>query len=341
MSTPTVRPGESFDYYAGDIFFNNFECFLERECRLISGNATTGWQRYLFETYGKLGSAFVFGFGNGWVERGLFQTGVIDRVVGFDIMPKYVEQATAEAARIGMPAHYSVADSSTFVPNGLRAQLAVNNGAMHHVAYINRLTALLAEICADGLYVGHDYTGAHRNQYSWEVWSRTLELSLRLPDKYRVPLRYPHLRTMLATDPSEAVHAELQMEVLLRHFDIVKHVRLGGGLCHQLLMNNHRLHRERHTEEGRAALELIMQEEEAALAANPDFNLFTFFIAKPKPTPASAVQRLHWQAEEDEREAKAARHGGRYGAPSALETIYDELANAEYKLSQLAPPAGG
>jgi len=312
--------------------FNSFECFLARECFLIAGDPTIGWQRFLFEKYGRLGSAFVFGCGNGWVERGLFQAGIIDRVTGFDIMPKHVEEANREAERIGLLARYSLADSNTFDPGDMRANLVVNNGAMHHVAYINRLTELLARICADGLYVGHDYTGPHRNQYSWEVWSKVIDLSLRLPDKYRLPLRYPHMKTMLALDPSEAVHSELQMEVLLRHFDLVRHARLGGGLCHPLLINNHRLYHERHSEEGRAALALIMETEETCLSANPDFNLFTFFVAKPKLHPASALERLQWQAEENEREARAASDGGRYRRPEPLEMIYDELANAEYKL---------
>ena len=141
---------------------------------------------------------------------------------------------------------------------------------------------------------------------------------------------------MLALDPSEAVHSELQMDVLLRHFDIVKHARLGGGLCHPLLMNNHRLYHERHTDEGRTALALVMQAEEQCLSVNPDFNMFTFFVATPKRQPASPTQRLHWQAEENEREARASSAGGRYGSATALELIYDELANAEYKLNLLS-----
>lgn len=333
MSSHSVQPGKDFDYYTGAIMFNSFECFLARECALISGDPTVGWQRFLFEKYGRLGAAFVFGCGNGWVERGLFQAGVINRVVGADILQKHIDEARTEAQRIGLLCDYLIADLNKFEATGLTADLVVNTGAMHHVAYINRFTELLAKVCSGGLYVGHDYTGAHRNQYTWEVWSEVLDLNQRLPEKYRVSLRYPHLRTMLALDPSEAVHSELQMEVLMRHFDLVQHVRLGGGLCHPLLMSNHRLFHERHTAEGKAALELIMREEEACLARNPDFNLFTFFVARPKQSPAPALVRLNWQAEENERERKASLSGGRYSSPKPLELIYDELANAEYKLS--------
>jgi hypothetical protein len=142
------------------------------------------------------------------------------------------------------------------------------------------------------------------------------------------------MKTMLAVDPSEAVHSELQLEALLRHFDLLEYARLGGGICHTLLMNNHRLYAERHTDEGRAACAMILREEEIALRANPDFNLFSFFVAKPKTSNiASPAQRLTWQAEEDEREEKASRNSGRYYPPTPLETIYGELAEIEYKLN--------
>jgi SAM-dependent methyltransferase len=334
-----VRPNESFNYYVGTTYYTNYEIFLANECQLISGSQTKGWQTYVREKYGRLGSAFVFSCGNGWVERGLFQLGAIDRVVGFDIMKKHVEEASEEAKKIGLPGEYFLADGNTFEPNGVRSNVVVNSGAMHHLAYINRFTQKMAEVCENGIYVGHDYTGAHRNQYSLEVWVKVIEVFNRLPEKYRIPLRYPHMKTMLAVDPSEAIHSELQVETLLRHFDVLEYARLGGGISHTLLMNNHRLYAERHTEEGHAACAMILREDRLALQSNPDFNLFSFFVAKPKThNRASASQLLVWQAEENEREERASRNAGRYYPPTPLETIYGEMAEIEYKLNLTQAP---
>ena len=334
MSDKSIAPSDGFNYYVDTIYYTNFEYFLDRECFLITGHDKTSWHRSIYESYGKLGLAFVFGVGNGWVERSLYQIGLIDKVIGLDIVPKHILEARQKAAEIGLDAEYILADINTWEPPlNLRVNVVVNIGAMHHVAFINRLTRILSELCSGGIYISKDYTGAHRNQYSYEVWSKIIDLNSRLPVKYQTQVRYPHLKTMMVTDPSEAVHSELQMEVLLRHFDILKHVRLGGGLAHPLLVNNRRLFIERHTDEGRAALELIRREEDEALRLNPDFNLFTYFVAKPKTVVATNVQQLSWQAEENKREDLAASNHGLYGPPGILEIIYDQLANAEYQLS--------
>jgi len=102
------------------------------------------------------------------------------------------------------------------------------------------------------------------------------------------------------------------------------------------LYDNRRLHAEQHTEEGRAALELIMKADADVLVSDPDFNFFSFFVARPKKAGAiEPALRLRWQAEENEREARAASNGGRYYPPNALELIYNELADADYNLKIL------
>jgi hypothetical protein len=152
-----------------------------------------------------------------------------------------------------------------------------------------------------------------------------------LPEKYRVSLRYAHLPTMLTADPSEAVHSELQTETLVRYFELLEYKRLGGGIAYQLLYMNTRLHADQRTPEGQRAIQFVLEEDRKALLRNPDFNLFTFFVAKPKrPESIDPVQLLTWQAEEDEREANAGLNGGRYYPQSALEIIYGGFTAAEH-----------
>ena len=306
MSDQIARPVESFDYYSDIVYWNSFDIVVQEHCKRISGETSVYWPSHLLNRYGRKKSAFVFNCGNGWVERDLFTAGIIENVTAFDLMPKYVDEAQAHAGQIGLPAKYFVADANTFCARNLHCDIIVNVGAMHHVAFINRMTEMLAHIAGeDGLYVGLDYVGPHRNQYGWNIWSTIVEANQYLPAQYRRSLRYAHMPTMLAIDPSEAIHSELQIETLLRHFDVIEYCRLGGGIAYTLLYDNRRLHAEQHTEEGRAALELIMKADADVLVSDPDFNFFSFFVARPKKAGAiEPALRLRWQAEENEREAR-------------------------------------
>jgi len=207
---------------------------------------------------------------------------------------------------------------------------------MHHIAYINKMTETVARIAEDGLYLGLDYTGPHRNQYDWDVWSKIIHINQLLPPKYRQAIRYPHLSTMLSTDPTEAVHSELQLEVLQRHFDIIELKSLGGGIAYTLLFGNNALYAEQHTPGGEAALEFILKADADTLTINPSSNLFTFFIAKPKKKGTiDPVLLSKWQAEENEREIMASQNSGRYYPEAPLELIYNDLAVAEATLQGL------
>ncbi len=145
MGATTVAPSKQFDYYQNKIYWNSFEAVRRVHNKLISGDPAIYWRNHLLKRYGRRNCAFVFNCGNGWVERDLFQHGVIARVIAFDINEKYVSEARAAAQAIGLPAEYFAADVNTFDGDDLRCDLIVNVGAMHHVAYINRMTAKLAK----------------------------------------------------------------------------------------------------------------------------------------------------------------------------------------------------
>lgn len=108
---------------------------------------------------------------------------------------------------------------------------------------------------------------------------------------------------MLATDPSEAVHAELQLPVLRRHFDIQEIVNLGGGVAYTLLYQNRPLFDDQNTEDGRNAISYIMEEDKRLLSDHPSSNLFSFFVAKAKAERPTDIMRAGWQVEEDRHEA--------------------------------------
>lgn len=320
-----IKPSDTFEYYQNGIYWNNFDVVQRRHNLMISGDPDCYWHNHVLARYGAQQNAFILSCGNGWVERDLFAKGFLKRAVGVDIMPNYIDEARREAEAVGLPATYLCVDANQFEAGRMTADVVVNVGAMHHLAYVNRVTATMARIARGGLYIGYDYTGPHRNQYPWPVWSRAVEVNGTLPERFRATLRYPHMATMLTTDPSEAVHPELQLAMLERHFDVLECKGLGGGVAYTLLHNNHRLLAAQAEPEGQAVLSTILDADAELAARVPEANLFTFFVARPKAQPPTAEQLAAWDAEESAREAEAAARGGRYYGTSALELIYDTI----------------
>lgn len=331
----TVKPAEGFEYYGNTVYWNNYDLVCEVHNRRVSGRPDIDWQRHLMQAYGTFDHAFFVNCGNGWVERDLFRLGAIRRATGSDISADLLAQAGAAAEGIGLPATYFAADVNTFEAKGATYDLAVNVGAMHHVAYLDRMTRILAQMLRpNGIYAAFDYVGAHRNQYPWEMWSKIVALNAALPEEYRVALAYPHLPTMIHSDPSEAVHSELQVAYLERYFDLEQYTPLGGSIAYTLLYQNHALHAAQHQPEGAAVVARIMEADAAHLSERPQDNLFSFWVARPKRVlPNRAVLR-RWENEERLREEAAQREGGRYYPATAIETIYDEMADLRYRVSQ-------
>lgn len=328
-----IKPGDDFQYYVpGAIYWNDFPETRARQNSKISTSPDTDWMDHVRETHGVADRALMVSCGNGWVERDLFRKSAIKYAYGFDIMPALIDDAKNEAEKVGMPSDYVLADGNNLDIGQSDFNIIVNNGAVHHIAFINRhlyrLSGLLAK---DGLYVINDYTGPHRNQYDWETLSAIVRTNARLPKKYQIQVGYAHMPTMLGTDPTEAIHAELQMAMTRRYFTIEQEVKLGGGVAYTLLFGNKTLYVERETDEGRAALDLIFAADDELLSRHPVSNLFTFAVCRPKSRSELSQSLLDlWEAEEVEREAAAAANSGRYYPPTDLELIYNDLADARY-----------
>ena len=334
-----IAPDASFDYYRGDIYWNNFHIVNSHHNYIISGRPTMDWVSFLRKTATEQ-DAFFLNCGNGWVERDLFQAGVIKKATGCDINEQLLGQAAAAAEQAGLEASYFCADVNTLDDFGKRFDLVVNFAAVHHVAYINRTMDLMSKLTGpDGLYVTYDYVGPHRNQYSVEAWAECARIRLALPAKYRTKLRYPHMKTMLSLDPSEAVHAELQETVQDRFFARVVSRKLGGAILYPLLYGNRCLFDEQETNEGRDALQFLIEADTDFFAKHPETNLFTFSVSKSKDATINPGTRDHWQDEENRREGRATLNSGRYYPPTLLELIYNEIYSQEALDGEVSTPA--
>ena len=59
-----------------------------------------------------------------------------------------------------------------------------------------------------------------------------MELWDQLPAPLRTKMSYPHVPTMIATDPTEAIHSDLIVETLARYFDLVEVRPVGGAIAY-------------------------------------------------------------------------------------------------------------
>lgn len=319
-----IKPSETFQYYTNTIYWNNFERINAHLNQLATGDSSKNWMTHL-AGHPPARKMLSINCGNGWVERKLHALGFVQSVIGGDISQPLLNEARREAAASGLTAEYRVMDANTASLAGLGFDSVLNHAALHHVAYIDRL---LREICThlpeDGLLINYDYVGPHRNQYPRESWSRMIELYDEMPPNLRGTLDYPHMKTMLATDPTEAIHSELIVETLQRYFDVIVERPLGGGIAYQLLWNNKNLHAARETHEGRRWIERIIEADEQYTEGKVQNSLFAFLLCRAKKSVLSDTAQLaEWTRIEDEREHEARLNNGRYYKRSALEIIYD------------------
>ena len=120
--------------------------------------------------------------------------------------------------------------------------LVINVAALHHVQYIDRFCRILCKtLREEGVLINYDYIGPHRNQYSSRQWYYIHQVNRKLPGFIRNNLKKPYLRTMLKTDPTEAIHSDLTIPVLSRYFDIFERHDAGGGIAYEILLNNTKL----------------------------------------------------------------------------------------------------
>jgi SAM-dependent methyltransferase len=335
--TASVVPKQGFQYYQ-DRYWND----LERVVRILNERATgdlnLSWSEHLRDNYGPFRHALVLNCGNGWVERELVSRGVVASAVGVDVSADLLDDARRQAASAGLPLRYLLLDTNRAEFPDEHFDLVVNHAAMHHVAYVDRVTRRVCELLApDGVYVSWDYVGPHRNQYTGLQWEHAWAANLELAPELRQVMRYPHLPTMLAGDPTEAVHSELIVPTVERYFRIEHHARLGGGVGYLLLTHNKAIHG-RSQDDVDGAVQSVMSADAALTDAHPESTLFAYIVARPNPAALADEKRLaEWTAEEDDRERRAAEDGGVYYPPTALAAISEALVVAENAASAPGP----
>lgn len=321
-----VATDSSVYYHSG--YWNDLTLVRDHLNRRATGDPGQSWSAHLAATSGRtFAKALVLNCGNGWVERELVTAGLVKEAVGVDYAEDLLVTAREEADKAGLPLRYSQLDTNTAAWPEDGFDLVINHAAGHHVARLDRVFRSIAELLPeDGLFVSWDYVGAHRNQYPTAQWEAAWRANQALPEDMRQEMTYPHLPTMLATDPTEAIHAELIMPVLRRYFDVEHFRALGGGVAYPVLTFNQGIFA-KPQEEVAPLVRQVIAADEAWTDEDPEGRtLFAYVVATPrKAALADAAQLAEWTAEEDDREQLAAAAGGRYYPDTMLNGLYEQL----------------
>lgn len=347
MADYTINRDSSVYYSTG--YWNDLPQVAANLERRVSGTPGVPWYEHLRRQTGvqTFRKALILNCGNGWVERELLSAGLIAEAVGIDISADLLERARKEADAAALPIRYYERDINTADLPEDGYDLVVNYAAAHHIAYIDKVFRRICEVLPDdGVFVSSDYVGPHRNQYDYDAWTAAHELNRSLPAAYRQDLRYPHLPTMLADDPTEAIHAELILDTTRRYFDIAELRPMGGALAYLLLTFNAGIH-ERPGAERDEVVSRVVAADDAYTDAHPDSTLFAFFWGRPrKAVLADAPALAGWTAAEEAREAAAARNGGEYYPLTPLQQLTREVEELRLLNHHLradlngSPPAG-
>ncbi|MBI4884329.1 MAG: class I SAM-dependent methyltransferase [Actinobacteria bacterium] len=300
--------------YYGDIaYWNTFNGVQRYQNRLATGDSEMFWYEHLLRRYGTFDRALILNCGNGWVERELVRIGLVREAVGIDISTALIAEAQRLASEVGAKITYQHIDiNSGALPPG-PFDLVINHSAAHHITMIDRV---FRELCRtmhhDGLFVSWDYVGPHRNQYTAQQWEASWLANQELPPRFQQHMGYPHIPTMIAGDPSEAVHSELMMPTMRRYFRIESFQPLGGAIGYLVMTHNRSLY-DAPLQEVEHFVERLIELDERFVMANPDQTLFAYIIARPNRAVLTDVAALNrWTDEENDREAAAAANGGVY-----------------------------
>ena len=305
-SNITTVPSLAADYYQSISYWNHFELVYRRLNRRATGDENTFWYQELLAAGHRFERALILNCGNGWVERDLVRIGLVRKVVGIDISDDLLAQARSAASEAGIEAEYIRLDVNVDPTPAGEFDLIVNHAAAHHISAIDRVTRQLAHRLSndglfDGLFVNWDYIGPHRNQYTAQQWEAAQLVNAELPAALRQEMRYPDIDTMLAVDPTEAVHSELIVSTQESYFDIANFRPLSGAIGYLLFTHNLPFY-EQPLDVVENRVLFVMDADERFLESNPDQSLFAYFIARKKNIAPSANDLRVWTADEESRE---------------------------------------
>lgn len=293
-----ANPPDSSVYYQLT-YWNDYEEVVRHLNQRAFDDPDGTWWDFVAQYFGspkRMGLSF--NCGTGWVERDLLDAGAVEHIVAVDYLQDLLDAGAAVSAPYSIEYHRLDTNSAEFPVRDY--DLVINHAAGHHVAHLDRVYRRLWELLGqDGHLVMYDYTGPHRNQYGDRIWNAAMACNATLPPEFRSEMNYPHFATMMASDPTEAIHSELVLETTARYFRFDHVRRLGGPIAYLLLTHNHALQAAAIERSGRyylaSALEPpaeVPHDEVVVDAAPPEMTPYSVAVKGPRFVLAALVRSV-------------------------------------------------
>ena len=266
--------------------------YLNRRC---TGDPNADWLTWLdhvvLRPTGRELDCLVLGCGEGWLERALAPSPAVRSILAMDISPRAVEKAARMAAEQGLDGtiSYRAANLDHDPLPTAAFNVVIAHSVLHHVEELEFAYEQIAEsLRPGGLLVIHEYVGNCRLQYGDDQIERMNAIVHRLPAHFRrsaltgevfTERVRPPLDVVTATDPSEGIRSEEVLTAAAAHFEIVRHVDLGGSILQPLLYELAPNFSDTDPDH-RAILELMVLLEESLIDARVLASDFVFTLAK-------------------------------------------------------------
>lgn len=216
--------------------------------RSISGDADVGWLQHLRRTRfpAPRRRGLSLGCGGGAVVVDALVSGLVQQMAGVDLSATAIEVARERARRAGVSgrAAFSVANVNELPIDG-PLDLIVFEQSLHHVDALGPVLDRCAQALSDdGWLVINEYVGPDRFQWSDETERLMNAILARLPAHHRLhpdsgapklSMQRVDPQTVIALDPSEAIHSGDILAALEARFECVERRNFGGTLLQFLL----------------------------------------------------------------------------------------------------------
>ncbi|MBP7859923.1 class I SAM-dependent methyltransferase [Patescibacteria group bacterium] len=306
---------ENSEVYYSEMYWNDIPQVLRYMNKNFTKSEQTTWQSDFKKRFAKkpFEHALVLNCGNGWVEREFIDKKIITKATAFDYSTDLLAQAKKQ--KKGRNITYTQIDANKTNFNENEYDLIINVAALHHVQFINRMSLQIAKaLKPNGILVSFDYIGPGRNQYPKKQWTLANKINNSLPESIKHDsLYYPHLPTMMVTDPTEGIHANLIIPNLKKYFKILEQNDTNGSIAYLLLTHNKKVSKLKNPEKFKLIKKIIDEDKKLTKSENLPI-MFSYFIAKPnKKIISNNFRNQYFQLTENIREYLSGIFLGAYG----------------------------
>jgi SAM-dependent methyltransferase len=226
-------------YYTGKYWNDYPECLSLINTRLFGKNID--WKTNLIDKdLIKFKHALILNCGNGWVERELYDAGIILKATGVEYNKELIDECIKNKEERDI--NYIQHDINTIYFDENTFDCVINFAACHHIRYIEEICINIRKwLKPDGYFIHNDYIGPQRNQYSKSQWLNMNTINNSINVKYNKNLGYPDIQQMMNDDPTEAINSNRIIQVLYDLFNIDTHTKSGGAITYEILTHNSKL----------------------------------------------------------------------------------------------------